>query len=89
MSEEEEGDAPTQGDINEGITLEYLHNGGMRAWFERRVIAEISEDENSEALFKTLSRLGRDYDFPRIFFVNDHGNVTEYGYDNTVIGEWV
>lgn len=94
----EEVDSPTQEDINEGIVLQYrlitvrqgfrrdTQEAGTAAVYGRKVIAESTSDA---VLFRKLRAEGVRLCFPRVFHVNDHGNVTEYSYSGKVIGEWV
>lgn len=97
--EAEEGDSrPTQEDINEGICLDErpvhvrlgflgeVTTDGVVAFYERKIVASAG---STRALFKALRDLRVSLGSPRIFMVNDHGNVTEYAYSGRVLGEWV
>lgn len=93
-------DPPSQEDINEGICLKQeeltferkafsrtvrWQDWGYRAWCERKVVAEASY----KGIWRKLKEVGKTLGFPRIFEVNDHGNVTEFSYTGKVVGEWV
>lgn len=84
-TDSEEIEAPSQMDIWEGICLSE-HGDIVRAIYERK---EIARGETREEVFAALNRQAETLCCPRIFTVNDHGNVTEYAYDSTVIGSWV
>lgn len=98
LAEEINPSAPSQEDINEGITLSsgpvmVLH-GAREATQEDGVMAwmcgnEIASSVTSEGLFKKLRKLSESLCSPRIFSVNDHGNVTEYDYSGNEIASWV
>lgn len=79
------GDAPSQEDIHEGICLAE-RGSGICAHYERRVIAQA---ETHEEVFAQLEAQALALCSPRIFAVNERGNVTEYNYQGDVIGSWV
>lgn len=76
---------PTQEEIDEGVTL---HQEGdyFVARYERK---EIARSTTTKQLFRLLRKAGLVECFPRIFEVNDHGNVTEYAYSGKKRGSWV
>jgi hypothetical protein len=102
---EEESQCPTQDEINESIVIEWKVLEFERSTFvrgEQRMITEkesgveavlerkqIAKARTSEELFKKLRKMAAELCSPRIFWVSDHGNVTEYSYSGEVIGGWV
>lgn len=99
-STDEESLCPSQEDINEGICLKQAEltferkvfsrivkyqAWGYQAWHNRKVVVEASYN----GIWRKLKAVGESLCFPRIFEVNDHGNVTEYSYTGKVVGEWV
>lgn len=76
---------PTQEEISEGVILEQ-DGDYFQARSGPRVLARSTSEKQ---LFRYLRKLGPEECYPRIFEVNDHGNVTEYAYSGKEIGSWV
>lgn len=80
---EDERDCPSQEELNESVLLDA--NG--RAYHRRKLVVR----EDDEAVFwrKLNAWAEKNNCWPSIYSVNDHGNVTEYGYDGKTYGSWV
>lgn len=83
-------DPPTQEDINDGLCLS---DDYLKAYRAGKVYYEHdNEDEGGDPPFWAglAAEIERQKDWHfRIFFVSDHGNVTEYNSQGEVLGEWV
>lgn len=88
--EQEEGACPSQEDLNEGLIINgntVFHRGNE--YFEWDDPDDEGERSESfwHAFYDVVDEQG-DTDL-RVFYINDHGNVTEYNFDGEVIGAWV
>ena len=78
-----EPECPSQEQIGESVTLDMCG----RAFFERKVVVD---DDDEEAFWEKLNAWAEENRYwPSIYYVSDHGNVTEYGYDGKACGSWV
>lgn len=89
---------PSQDEIDESICISSqeieINRGccgtrrvdGVVAFYNRR---EIAQSETHQGLFRRLRQIGNKLCWPRVFEVNDHGNVTEFSYKGETIGSWV
>lgn len=87
-------DCPTQEELGEGIIVD---DQKRRAYYNHELYFDLGEEEadnddaNASAFWDGLSTViaENNDESLRIFYVNDHGNVTEYDVCGRVIGEWV
>lgn len=94
----EESEPSKPDDFSEFITIEQEQisvNRGFRGYQDEDGFVayvngkKITEAVSSEGLYKKLRKMRDDLCSPRIFVINDHGNVTEYDYSGDELNSWV